>query len=549
MDPGGAVGEWTEVTTIGDALVRAATRWPDQTAVILDQERVTYGELFARSERMSRGLHALGVRRQDRVGVFMPNCLELIETVLGAALLGAVSVPINARYQASELAYVIGHAELSVVVTTDGSPEGVDYADLLRRCIPAHQKRPMDLREFPALQWFVNLGNRPEFGFIDREGLEDRAAFVSVESVAEFRAGVKVRDPSMILYTSGTTSEPKGCIMSHEAIVRTGTARINERRQSDGQFVLWIPCPLFHVGALVPLVGCIALGGTYITTRRFDALEALRTLESERVTIALPLFSAFTNALMDRPEFETTDLSHLEQILTTGPRKDVELAQKAFAPARLVSGYGMTEACGVAASSNIADSDEERLEWEGEPFRGIEIRVVDPVTGAELPPLTAGEIVVRGYCTFDGYYRDAETYASVIDEDGWFHTGDMGSLDRTGRVAFLGRYKDMLKVGGENVAAAEVEEYLGRHAAVRHVEVVGVPDARLGEVVGAVVEREGESPLTGSEMIEFCRGQIARFKVPRYVEFVTHDEWPMSATKTDKAALRRRMAEKYGGVK
>ena len=540
------MGDWTEVTTIGDALVRAAALWPDETAVILGQDRVSFSELLERSERISLGLYSLGVQPGDRIGVLMPNSLEMIETILGSAMLGALLVPINTRYQTAELAFLIGHAKLSVVVTTDGVPEGVDFADLLLRSVPLPIETlgPGTAAELPKL---VMLGGTRAPGFVDRERLADRAGSVSREVVDNLRRGVKVRDPAMILYTSGTTSDPKGCVISHEAMVRTGMARIEERRQGSGRVVLWIPCPLFHVGALIPLIGCIAVGATYITSRRFDAHDTLRMLQTERVSIALPLFSAFTDALMDCPEFEDTDLPRLEQILTTGPRKNVERAQRAFAPAKLVSGYGMTEVCGVAASSRVDDSDEERLEWEGHPFRGVEIRIVDPASGLERAPLQVGEIVVRGYCTFDGYYRDPETSARVIDEDGWFHTGDMGAVDHEGRVGFRGRYKDMLKVGGENAAAAEVEDFLGRHGSVRHVEVVGVPDARFGEVVGAVVELEPDAELDGSEIIEFCRGQIANFKVPRYVAFVTHDEWPMSATKTDKVALRKMMTEKYGG--
>jgi fatty-acyl-CoA synthase/long-chain acyl-CoA synthetase len=221
----------------------------------------------------------------------------------------------------------------------------------------------------------------------------------------------------------------------------------------------------------------------------------------------------------------------------------VERAQRAFAPARIVAGYGMTELCGVAASSPVDESDEDRLVWSGHPFRGIEMRVVGPEDGRPVPPGTMGEIVARGYCTVTGYLDDVAATAAAFDGDGWFHTGDMGVASDDGRIAFRGRFKDMLKVGGENVSALEVEEYLGRHPAVRRAEVVGVPDHRLNEVVAAFVELEPGSTATSEELIAFCRGRIARFKVPRLIHFVAADGWPMSATKVDKVALRQRVKE------
>ncbi|HWE68156.1 MAG TPA: class I adenylate-forming enzyme family protein [Acidimicrobiales bacterium] len=530
--------------TIGAALTRAATLWPEQTAVLLPPQRASNRELHQRAVALARGLYALGVRPRSRVGLLMPNCMEMVETVFALAMLGAVSVPINTRLARTELTYIIGQAELTMVITTDGTPEGIDFVELLERSLAAPPGRDgqFDLPQLPALRRCVVLQDDPApAGFVNSEELDDRGSEVTADLVEHIGRQVALSHPAVILFTSGTTSSPKGCILSHEAIVGTGVARIDERRRSAHPVVLWTPCPLFHVGALVPLVGCVALGAPYITTRRFDAAEALRLLETERVTIALPLFPAFTDAIMDLPQFEASDLRHLEQILTTGPPRSVERAQIGFAPAKLVSGYGMTEVCGVAASSPAEESDQDRLVWDGRPFEGIEMRIVDPDSNVERHPGSMGEIVVRGYCTFDGYYRDPDATSAAFDAAGWFHTGDMGVADGTGRVAFRGRYKDMLKVGGENVAALEVEAFLGRHPFVRHVEVVGVPDARLDEVVAAFIELEPGCVLTREELVEHCRGEIARFKIPRYVEFVAPGDWPMSATKVNKVALREMM--------
>jgi len=475
----------------------------------------------------------------------MPNTVELIQTILAVATLGAITVPLNTRYREIELGYVIRHSEVSLVATTDGSVEGVDFVKLLGEAAiePTKVGDPENAREDDPTGKLICLQLGPHPQFVGQERFEHLSSSISPATVSTFRQSVRIRDTAMILYTSGTTAAPKGCLLSHEALVRTGVARIQERRLSNERTVIWTPCPMFHVGAIVPLIGCIATGSTFVTSRQFDPAETLRVLESEHVNVALPLFPAFTEGLIECPEFSTTDLSALDQILTTGPRPVVERAMSAFPRAKLISGYGMTEACGVAASSAVTDSDEDRLRWDGVPFVGIEMRVIDPDAGSEVLPGLLGELLVRGYCTFNGYYKDPEATRMAIDDDGWFHTGDIGVADPMGRVSFRGRYKDMLKVGGENVAALEVETFLIDHPEIRHVEIVGVPDARLGEVVAAVIEREDGSVIQEQDVIQYCRGRIATFKVPRFVHFVHRDEWPMSATKVNKGALRERLSD------
>ncbi|MGH9000669.1 MAG: class I adenylate-forming enzyme family protein [Acidimicrobiia bacterium] len=514
--------DWVEATTVGDLLVRAAASVPETTAVVLPPDRLTYRDLLERVGHTAAGLTGLGIGRGDHVGLLMPNCVDFVEAFLALSLLGAVSVPINTRYQPGELAYLVEHARLAAVVVTDGTSFGTDFSDLVHRSGTA----------VPVLE---------------RAAIEGAATSVPASSVAAARRQVRIRDTALLLYTSGTTSAPKGCLLSHEAVVRTAIARITER-PDQGPTVIWTPCPLFHVGALVPLVGCVGTGSTFVTTRWFSGAEALRLLESERVTTALPLFPAFTDAMIDDPAFPGTDRSSLQQILSTGSPDRVERAMTAFAPARLVSAYGMTELCGVMASSRPDESDDDRLAWDGSPFTGIELRIVDPDSGSETEPGVPGEITARGYCMLDGYYRDQKATEAAIDADGWFHTGDMGVADGQGRVAFRGRYKDVLKVGGENVAPLEVEAFLARHPEVAHVEVVGAPDARLDEVVAAFVELHPGSDVTESELVGFCRDGMARFKVPRYIRFVEPGRWPMSATKVNKVALRRQIHDDVVGA-
>ena len=521
-----------EPDTLGACLLRAAGD-RGAPALVIPPERVGFDDLLEGALVVARGLRALGVRAGDRVGILLPNCTEWVEALFGAALLGAVSVPVNVRCQVEELAYVFGHAQLRALLTAGEPVVNGDLERLARRTVdeaaPAGRRPPVAV-----------LAGLAAAGSIDRPAWRLLGEAVAVEDVLAEAGKVSIGDVATMLYTSGTTAKPKGCLLSHEAIVRTGIARFEERAVGDGPLVVWSPCPLFHVGALVPLAGCVAIGATFVSMARFEPNEALRLLEQERVTVALPLFPAFTDAMMDAPDFATTDLSSLQQILTTGPPRGVARAQQAFAPAELVSGYGMTELCGVAASSGTEEPPADRLVWDGRPFEGIEIRIVDPVANTPVVPGETGEIVARGYCVCRGYHDDPDATRAAFDAEGWFHTGDMGVAHRDGRVAYRGRFKDMLKVGGENVSALEVESFLARYPGVRRVEVVGAPDDRLEEVVAAFVEAEPGEVVTVEDLLAHCKGRIARFKIPRHIWFVTPEEWPMSATKVDKVALRAR---------
>ncbi|MQA17472.1 MAG: AMP-binding protein, partial [Pseudonocardiaceae bacterium] len=268
--------------------------------------------------------------------------------------------------------------------------------------------------------------------------------------------------------------------------------------------------------------------------------------ERARATTLWPLFPAFTRGLIDHPLFSATDLGRVKQLPTVGPPEMLLAAQRAFPHARVMNAYGMTETSAIIVLPEHGESLEHRVEWSGTPFRGIEARIIDPETGGPAHPGEIGELLVRGYCILDGYYREPQKTADTIDDEGWLHTGDLCLMDEEGRVAFRGRLKDMLKVGGENVAALEIEAFISSHSAVRHVEVVGVPDPRLDEVPVAFVEVYDGDGITEDALIEFCEGSLASYKVPRHIRFVEPYEWPMSATKVDKTALRERIQEELG---
>ena len=528
-------------TTFGDLLVTAAHRRPDDVAVAFTDVRNTTTELLDRSVQMARGLHALGVRRGDRVAIVMPNCMEYLETIFGASFLGAVVVTVNARYRAAELTYVVADSGVSVLLTSDVLPS-VDFVGLLHEALPGLEDAPdpgaLTLAATPSLRSCVMLGASAPAGFLDRTALAARAQAVSPETVAHAADGVRIRDPAIMMYTSGTTALPKGCALTHEAIVRTGDA-LNTLYSLDEKDVWWDPLPMFHLSSILPLTAALRAGSRYVTMVDFEVDAAVRQIVEERVTYMFGTFPTLNQELLGHEGFRSADLSSVRIINQVAPPDLQRALQEALPHAVQVSAYGCTELGGIISQNDLDETPEQRATTCGRPFPGIEVRIRDPDTAEDLPSGGRGEIVARGFGMFSGYHDDPQRTAEAIDPDGWFHTGDIGSLDEDGRITYHGRTKDMLKVGGENVAALEIESFLSRHPAVRLAQVISIPDERLVEVPAAFVEVEPGQEVTPDELVAFCRGQIASFKIPRHVRFV--DEWPMSATKIQKFRLREEL--------
>lgn len=540
-----------QVTTLGDLLLLAADRYPDSPALIFPDRRMTYAELAARALGRARSLRALGVQPRDHVGLLLPTSFEFVEFLFGIALCGAVAVPMNARYRHNELAYVIENGDLVTVITTDQIAEKVNFVERLQQALPglgqAADPRRLSLAATPKLRNLVLLGKAGTAGFVPQEALEELAASVSEDAVHESRLRVRLRDVAIMLYTSGTTSNPKGCLISHEAMVRNSIALGRQRYALRHEDVFWSPLPMFHIAAILPLCAIFDVGGAYATMTYFDAGVALAMLEREQVTATYPCFVTIMSDLIYHPDFPKTDLSRITLMnanFAVQPPAIAEAMLKAMPDAIYVGTFGMTETAGTVTTSRLDDPLEQRIKRLGRPLPGLEVRIIDPVTGRQLPPGERGEVVVRGYSLLEGYYKDSEKTAQALDPQGWYHTGDIGSIDEAGTMMFHGRLKDMLKVGGENVAAAEIEACLQRHPAVKLAQVVGVPDARLVEVPAAFVERKPGESVTEQELIDFCRREIAGFKVPRHVRFVS--EWPMSTSKIQKFRLRDQLVAELG---
>jgi acyl-CoA synthetase (AMP-forming)/AMP-acid ligase II len=527
------IGLAEDVMPLGQLLLRSAMRSPDKDALVFPDERISYRQLADRAWGVACSLVALGVQPGEHVGVFMTNHPDLVASVFGASLIGSVVVPVNARYKANELRFLIDDADLVVLLTHDHADAHVDFTALINEAL--------DGLDAPKLRTLVQMGQREPEGFLSRKDFDALGERADEQLLRTRVEGVPLRDTALILYTSGTTSNPRGAMFSHEAFVRTWmvTANIWETTSEDR---LWSALPLFHVTALGTLTWVIGKGATFYSDYSFDAARTVATLRDEKITQFYPAYQPVTEAVLAHPDFDKADLSAINTWLNVAPPEVLEKFQNRLPHAVQLTTYGGTEG-GCVTLTRRDDPLEVRLHTCGAPQPGLELRVVDP-SGRPLGPGERGIIQFRGYNTLSGYWKAPEKTAETMLEDGWVTMQDLGVLDRSGRVLFLGRVKETLKVGGENVAPQEIEAQLSTHPAVKLVSVVGIPDQRLIEVPAAFVELlPGHEDTTEEELIEHCRGRIASFKVPRLIRFIGADEWPMSATKLQRFKLRDRLLD------
>ena len=531
------------VTTIGDLLLTAADRFPQTLALVFPDAQYTYEDLAARALRRARSLQALGIKPHDKVGILMHTCPAFVEVFFAAALCGAVIVPINARYRSSEINYVIENGDIATLVTTDTIAEQVSFVERLAAALPdlkaQANPRKLHLAQAPKLRNIVMIGDSTPPGYVSQREFDRAAEDVPERNVHLSRLGVRVRDVGLMLYTSGTTAHPKGCLITHEAQVRNSIALGRHRYRLTHADRFWSPLPMFHIASVLPMLAIFDVGGTYLTMGYFDPGVALKMLEKYKVTATYPCFVTIMQGLIYHPDFPKTNLKRIKLMnsnFAVQPPEVAESIMHAMPQALQVGSFGMTETAGTVCTGSPDEEQYLRISRLGRPLPGLEVRIVQPDTGEDAATGQRGEVLVRGYSTLEGYHKDPEKTAQAIDAAGWFHTGDIGSLDEHGTIMFHGRYKDMLKVGGENVAAAEIEALLARHPSVKLAQVVGIPDAKYVEVPAAFVELKSGKKATEAELVSFCKREVAGFKVPRVVRFV--DEWPMSSSKIQKFRLR-----------
>jgi fatty-acyl-CoA synthase len=525
------------------ALLDAAAA-QDREAAVFPDARACASDLAALSVSYARALVSLGAGPGDHVGALLPAGMSVVAFILGAARIGAVAVPFNTRLRAGEIAYLVDHSDARIMLV---SPQG---ADLLAAAFPALAAQRGPAVRLPGAACLRSVavagGSGPGAAFQSWEAVLADADRADVsQRVADLARDVRPGDEFVVIYTSGTTANPRGCVHTHESVVRQGASLAARIGLRDGDR-FWTPLPFFHVGGFDVLFASLSAQATMIHAGQFEPGAALAQLSAERVTHAFPAFETIWMPVLNHPDFGAADLSRLTTVINVGTPERMRYMQDRLPAAVQISCTGSTEGAGFVCVGDPADPPEARALYAGRPVAGMEARVVDPETGADLPDHTPGEFVFRGVSRFARYYRDPATTAGRIDADGWYHSGDLLERDEAGRFRFHSRLSDVLKVGGENVSAAEVEDRIAALAGVSVVQVVAAPDGHYGEVAAAFVELRPGAALTEAEVIGHCLDQLATFKVPRYVRFVS--EWPMSGTKIQKGRLRQRIADELAAA-
>jgi acyl-CoA synthetase (AMP-forming)/AMP-acid ligase II len=446
-----------------------------------------------------------------------------------------------------ELAYVVENADLRLLFTTRRATGYVDFVELLYGALPGLRESrdpyALALAAAPLLRSVILMEPGTSAGLVSWDRFQARAAEVSEEQAWCRRGEVALREPCIMMYTSGTTSGPKGCRLSHEMVVRSAR-EIGRRFRMVAEDRQWNPLPMFHLSSMMPLLAGMWSGASFLSQVVFDADDAIRIIETERPTFLYTAFPTVMAALVQHSRFSPAIVEQVRLVNNVAPPDQLRRNMKLVPNAVHISAYGLTEASGISCYGSADEDDETRATTCGRALAGVQLRIIDAETGRPVPAGTPGEMTIKGFSVFEGYWKSPEKNREVFDARGWFRTGDRCAMDAEGRVSYLGRIKDMLKVGGENVAAVEVESYLCTHPAVLIAQVVGIPDARLTEVPAAFIQVKPGSACTEADIIEFCRGRIASYKVPRVVRFV--DEWPMSSTKIQKHKLREALLRELG---
>ncbi|ATQ42413.1 AMP-binding protein [Caulobacter mirabilis] len=537
--------------TIGEALAMAARRWPDAEALVSAHQGVrwTWSELLARADAFAAGLLALGLEPGDRVGVWGPNSAEWALAQFATARAGLIQVNINPAYRLSELEYTLNKVGVRALICAEAFKTS-DYVGMVEALAPEIAvARPGALKaeRIPTLTTVIKMGAAPRSGWLAFADAPARASGEDQARLTEIGARLDRNDPINIQFTSGTTGLPKGATLSHRNILNNAqfVGAAMGLRAGDR---LCIPVPLYHCfGMVMGNLACTVHGATMVyPSEGFDPLAVLSTVEKERCTGLHGVPTMFI-AELEHPEFERFDLSSLRTGIMAGSPCPIEVMRKVIDRMNMREvgiAYGMTETSPVSFQTSVDDPVERRVSTVGRVQPHLEVKVVDAF-GNPVPRGEPGELCTRGYSVMLGYWDDPEKTAEAVDAEGWMHTGDLAVIDDEGYGNIVGRIKDMVIRGGENVYPREIEEFLFRHPKVEDVQVVGVPDPKFGEELCAWVKLRAGETATQAEIVDFCRGQIAHYKVPRYVRFV--EAFPMTVTgKIQKFEIRAAMIAELG---
>lgn len=534
--------------TIGNHLDRIARQYPDRAAVVVRHQniRLTYAELNARVDALAEGLLAIGLRPCERVGIWSPNNLEWILTQFATAKTGLILVNINPAYRAHELEYVLAKVECSALILAP-SLKTSNYLDILRSIVPEiDSARPGHLvaERLPALRCVIRLSEEQTAGMMNFDAVAVAGDEAARDELRRLSEELQFDNPINIQFTSGTTGSPKGATLSHHNILNNGFF-VGEAMRLTEQDRLCIPVPFYHCfGMVLGNLACMTHAACMVIPNdSFDPLLTLQTVQDEQCTGLHGVPTMFI-AMLDHPEFATFDLQSLRTGIMAGSPCPVEIMRRVISEmhqSEITIAYGMTETSPVSFQSSTNDPLERRVSTVGRIHPHLEVKIVD-ADGRIVPRGEKGELLTRGYSVMRGYWNDPQSSAGAVDDAGWMHTGDLATIDAEGYCNIVGRIKDLIIRGGENIYPREIEEFLFTHPAISDVQIFGIPDRRFGEVICAWVKLSQDGRLNEAELVSFCQQRIAHYKIPAHIRFV--DQFPMTVTgKIQKFVMRQTMIE------
>jgi len=526
--------------TIGAFFDRTVDAHRDREALVVRHQNVrwSWGELGRRVDELAAGLLTLGLERGDRVGIWSPNTSEWTLAQFATAKAGLVLVNVNPAYRRAELEYAMNKVECRALILAPALKTS-NYLEIVEDLVKDGK--------LPHLKHVIRLGREKTPGMLNFDDVATAGGNAEKARIAELAPLLQFDDAINIQFTSGTTGFPKGATLSHHNILNNGYF-VGEGLKLTPDDRLCIPVPLYHCfGMVMGNLGCLTHGSTMVyPSEAFDPLATLQAVAEERCTALYGVPTMFI-AQLDHPEFAKFDLRSLRTGIMAGSPCPIEVMKKVQSHMHMgevTIAYGMTETSPVSTQCATDDPVERRVSTVGQVLPHIEIKIVD-TEGRTVPRGETGEFCTRGYSVMKGYWNDEAKTKEAVDEAGWMHTGDLATMDEQGYVNIVGRLKDMIIRGGENVYPREIEEFLYRHPKVQDVQVIGVPDPRYGEAVCAWIKLHAGQTATDEEIRTFCQGQIAHYKIPRYIEFVP--EFPMTITgKIQKFVMREQTIEKLG---
>jgi fatty-acyl-CoA synthase len=537
--------------TVGEIFDRTAGRWPDREALVVRHQglRWSYGELKREVDALAAGLLALGLEPGERVGIWSPNNAQWVVTQFATAKAGLILVNVNPAYRVSEVDYALNKVGCKALITATRFKSS-DYIAMLRELAPeldGAKPGELEAARLPDLRWLIRLDAEATPGLLDFAALPAMAGETERRRLTELADELQFDDPINIQFTSGTTGAPKAATLSHHNIVNNAyfvgeTMALTERDR------LCIPVPMYHCfGMVLGTLTCVAHGAAMVfPSEGFNALEVLETVEAERCTALHGVPTMFI-AELDHPQMARFDLGSLRTGVIAGAPCAIELMKRLIGKMHLSEitiAYGMTETGPVSFETSVDDPVERRVTTVGRVLPHTEVKIVDEA-GLIVPRGTPGELLTRGYCVMPGYWNDPDKTREAIDDAHWIRSGDIATIDEEGYCNIVGRLKDMLIRGGENIFPREIEEFLFTHPKVEDVQVIGVPDPKYGEEVCAWIKLHPGETASAQEIRGFCKGHIAHFKIPHYVKFV--EDFPMTVTgKVQKYVMREQMARELG---